>query len=102
MPLRCNTAGSRFPPSAHYNGRMRYRLRTLLMVMGVLPLLIGCVAWTVQDEVFRSTMIRQAASALDDAPAVGKAAVALAIFVAVVVPFACLACLIAGAFVKSR
>jgi hypothetical protein len=70
--------------------------------MGVLPMLVGYIGWTVQDEVFRSTMIRQAASALDDAPAFGKAVVALAIFVAAVVPFACLACLMAGAFVKNR
>ena len=81
---------------------MRYRLRTLLIVLGVLPMIIGYVWWTVQDEVFRSTVIRQAASAMDDAPAVGKAVVALATIFAVVVPFACLMCLLAGAFVKNR
>ena len=81
---------------------LRFRLRTLLIVLADLPMIMAYTWWMVQDEAFRSTMIRQAASALDDAPAVGKTVVALAIFAAIVVPVACLACLTAGAFVKNR
>jgi zona occludens toxin (predicted ATPase) len=81
---------------------MRYRLRTLLIALGVLPIIIAGVWWAIVDLDFRSTITKLAESALDDAPAVGKAVIALAIFAAVVVPVACLACLMAGAFVRNR
>jgi zona occludens toxin (predicted ATPase) len=81
---------------------MRYRLRTLLIVLGVLPMLIAGVRWSIHDLAFRSTLAGLAESALDDAPTVGKAVIALGILAAVVVPVAFLACLMAGAFVKNR
>jgi zona occludens toxin (predicted ATPase) len=81
---------------------MRFRLRTLLIVLGILPMLIAGLWWTIYDLAFRSTLAGLAESALNDAPAIGKAVIALGILAAVVVPVACLACLMAGVFVKNR
>jgi len=81
---------------------LRFRLRTLLIVVAVLPMLIAGVWWVIHDLVFRSHLAEVAEGVMDDAPAIGKAVLALAIFASVVVPVACLACLLTGALVKNR